>query len=137
MVCVIPRNHILVLPAELVTQTAHRAVLPPRLQPEHAECLGHHHALLVVVRRGHTLEGLEALKGLRATLGLVGDHAADGAPEHLGRGAPMPWATSLGVVSGLLAHEGLVLHCGRESRVSLVLREDGIRGRWVLTHAWP
>ena len=69
----------------------------------------------MIVRRGNALEGLEALHGLRATLGLVGDHAADGAPEHLRRGAVVPWATTLRVVSGLLAEEGLVLDCCRRA----------------------
>ena len=44
----------------------------------------------------------------------MGDHAANGAPEHLGRGAEMPWAAASRVVAGLFAEEGLVLHCSIE-----------------------
>ena len=43
------------------------------------------------------------------------DHAADGAPEHLGRGAEVPGAAAGGVVAGLLAQEGLVLYCRNRS----------------------
>ena len=54
-------------------------------------------------------KGLEALEGRGAAGGLVGDHAADGAPEHLAGLAVVPWATAQGVVAGLLAEEGLVV----------------------------
>jgi hypothetical protein len=41
----------------------------------------------------------------------VWDHAADGAPEHLGWGSEVPWSTTGWVEAGLLAEEGGVLHC--------------------------
>jgi len=102
-------NNIPVLPPELVSQPPNRAVLPPRLQPQHAQRLRHYHPLLAVVRRGHALEDLQTLHGFRAALGLVRDHAADGAPEHLGWGAEMPGTTPGGIVASLFAEEGLVL----------------------------
>ncbi len=41
----------------------------------------------LVIRRGATLEHLEALEGLSAAGRLVGEHSAHGAPEQLGGGA--------------------------------------------------
>lgn len=76
-----PLNNILVLPANLVAQTADSAVLAAGLQPQNAESLGNHHLLDLVVGRGDTLEDLEALKGGGTAGGLVGDHAADGLVE--------------------------------------------------------
>lgn len=115
----IPGNHIPVLPAELVTQPADGAVFPARLQPQDTESLRNHHTLLAVVGRRDTLEDLQTLKRLRTTLSLVGHHAADSAPEHLGGGAVVPWATAGRVETGLLAEEGLVLHCNAECCVSV------------------
>ena len=110
----IPGNHILVLPAELLAETAEGAVLPARLEAEHTEGLGDDHALLVVIWRRDTLKGLQACHGGGTTLSLVGNHAADGAPKHLGGLAVVPWATTSSVETGLLAEEGLVLHCSRK-----------------------
>lgn len=104
-------NDILVLPAELVTQTTNGAVLAAWLEAEHTESLWDDHALLVVVWWWDTLEGLQALESLCAALGLVRDHATHCAPEHLGGCAVVPWSTTHCVVTGLLAEEGLVLHC--------------------------
>lgn len=67
----------------------------------------------MVVGRGDALESLKAVHGSGTTLSLVRDHATDGAPEHLGRRTVVPWATARGVETGLLAEEGLVLHCIR------------------------
>lgn len=104
-------NNVAVLPAELTAETADGAVLAAGLEAEDTERLGDDHALLVVVGRGDTLEGLQAVHGGGTTLSLVRDHATDGAPEHLGRRTVVPWATARGVETGLLAEEGLVLHC--------------------------
>ena len=129
----IPLNNIPVLPSEFVAQPAQRTVLPSRLQPQHSKCLWNYHALLVVVWRWYTFEGLETLHGSRATGSLMWNHAADGAPEHLRRSAVVPWATSFGVVTGLLAEEGLVLYCllgwmlvgaDPEERNTVWVRED-------------
>lgn len=67
----------------------------------------------MVVGRGNALEGLQAVHGGVTTLGLVRDHATDGAPEHLGRRTVVPGTTARRIETGLLAEEGLVLHCVR------------------------
>ena len=64
-----------------------RAELASWLQPQHPQRLRNHHLLLAVVGRGDTLEQLQALESGGASCRLVGDHAADGAVEDLGRGA--------------------------------------------------
>jgi hypothetical protein len=111
-------NNVAVLPAELTAETADGAVLAAGLEAKDTESLGDDHALLVVVGRGDTLEGLEAVHGGVTTLGLVRDHATDGAPEHLGRRTVVPWTTARRVETGLFAEESLVLHYVR-SRVSI------------------
>lgn len=83
----IPSNNILILPANLVAQTANSAVLAARLQTENAQGLGDNHLLLSVVGRGNTLEDLEALQSSGTTGGLVRDHATDGLVEDSGRSA--------------------------------------------------
>ena len=70
-----------------MTETADGAVLAAGLQPQHPQSLRNDDTLLLVVWGGDTLKGLETLKSGIATGGLVGNHAADGSPEHLGRGA--------------------------------------------------
>lgn len=131
-----PLNNILVLPADLVAQTADSAVLAAGLQPQNAESLGNHHLLDLVVGRGDTLEDLEALQGGGTTGGLVGDHAADGLVEDTRGSAEVEGTcernqtccstgrqhrrvlsegemltTAGGVVSGHLAEVGVVLDC--------------------------
>jgi hypothetical protein len=130
-------NNVAVLPAELTAETADGAVLAAGLETEDTEGLGDDHALLVVVGRGDALEGLEAVHGSVTTLGLVRDHATDGAPEHLGRRTVVPWTTARRVETGLFAEESLVLHCAQcvsigiagsiSSSVGLL-----VRIRWVL-----
>lgn len=83
----IPRNNVLVLPADLVAETTDGAVLATRLQSQDTEGLGNNHLLLLVVRGRDTLEDLEALKGGGTAGGLVGDHAADGLVEDAGGSA--------------------------------------------------
>lgn len=103
-------NNIPVLPAEFVTETADCAVLAAGLETQDTQSLGNNDTLLAVVGSGHTLKGLEAVQGSGAARSLVRQHATDSAPEHLGGLAVMPWATTSSVVTGLLAHEGLVVH---------------------------
>lgn len=86
----VPGDNVLVLPAELVAESADGAVLAAGLEAEDTEGLGDDHALLVVVRWGNTIEGLQALKSGGTTGSLVRDHATDGAPEHLGGSAVVP-----------------------------------------------
>ena len=128
-----PFDNILVLPADLVAETADSAVLAAGLQAQDTEGLGNNHLLLLVVRGGNTLEDLEALKGGGTAGGLVGDHAADGLVENAGGGAEMEGTcgqlesrgsqsnrsldvrltTAGGVVPGRLAKVGVVLDCVR------------------------
>jgi hypothetical protein len=82
-----PLDNVLVLPADLVAETANGAVLAAGLQPQDAQSLRNLHLLLLVVRGRDTLENLEALKGGGTAGGLVGDHAADGLVEDTGGGA--------------------------------------------------
>jgi hypothetical protein len=107
----VPRDNVLVLPAELVSETADSAVLAAGLQPQNPQGLGNDNALLLVVGGRDTLEGLETLHGGVTAGGLVGNHATDGAPEHLGGSAEVEGTTTGGVETGLLAHESLVLDC--------------------------
>lgn len=107
----VPGDNILVLPAELVAETADSAVLAAGLQPQNPQGLGDDNALLLVVGRRNTLEGLEALHSGVTTGSLVGNHATDGAPEHLGGSAEVEGTTTSGVEASLLAHERLVLNC--------------------------
>lgn len=82
-----PRDNILVLPADLVAETADSAVLAAGLEAEDAESLGNDHLLLLVVRGRNALEDLEALKGGGTAGGLVGDHATNGLVEDARGGA--------------------------------------------------
>jgi hypothetical protein len=70
-----------------MTKTADSAVLASRLQPQNTEGLRNDHALLAVIWGRDTLKDLEALEGGGTAGSLVGDHATDGSPEDLGRGA--------------------------------------------------
>lgn len=106
----IPRDDVLVLPAELVAETTDSAVLAAGLQPQDTEGLGNDDALLLVVGGRDTLEGLETLHSGVTAGSLVRDHATDGAPEHLGGSAEVEGTTTSGVEPGLLAHESLVLY---------------------------
>lgn len=91
----IPGNNILVLPADLVRQTADGAVLATGLQAQDTQSLGNDHLLLLVVGRGNTLEDLQALQSGGTTGGLVGDHATDGLVEDARGGAEVEgtWKT--------------------------------------------
>lgn len=73
-----------------MAESADGAVLAAGLEAEDTKGLGNDHALLVVVRRRNTIEGLQALKSGGTTGSLVRDHATDGAPEHLGGSAVVP-----------------------------------------------
>lgn len=81
-----PSNNILVLPADLVAETANGAVLAAGAQTEDTQGLGNDNALLLVVGRGDTLEDLQALHGGGTTGSLVGNHATDGLVEDAGGG---------------------------------------------------
>lgn len=106
-----PLNNILVLPADLVAETADSAVLAAGLQAQDTQSLGNDHLLLLVVGGRDTLEDLEALKGSSTTGGLVGNHAADGLVEDARRSPEVEGTSTGGVVSGHLAQVGVVLDC--------------------------
>jgi len=107
-------NDILVLPANLVGQTADSAELAAGLESENAESLGNDDLLGLVVRRGDTLEDLKALESSGTTGSLVGDHTTDGLVEDSGRSAEVEGTTTGGVVSGDLSEVGVVLELGAE-----------------------
>ena len=120
----IPRNNVLVLPADLVAETTDGAVLATRLQSQDTEGLGNNHLLLLVVRGRDTLEDLEALKGGGTAGGLVGDHAADGLVEDAGGSAEVEGTTTSGVETGHLAEVGVVLDCSRQLAFCSQSRHD-------------
>lgn len=100
-----------------MSETANGAVLASGLQAEDTESLGDDDTLLLVIGRRDTLESLEALHGGGTAGGLVRDHTTDSSPEHLGGSAEVEGTTAGGVVSGLLAEEGLVLDCVKQSAI--------------------
>lgn len=83
----IPGNDVLVLPADLVAQTADGAVLATGLQSQDTESLGNDHLLLLIVGGRDTLEDLEALQSGGTAGGLVRNHTTDGLVEDSGGGA--------------------------------------------------
>lgn len=107
-------NNVLVLPANLVAQTANGAVLAAGLESENTESLGDDHLLLLVVGRGDTLKDLEALESGGTTGSLVGDHATDGLVEDSGRSTEVERTSAGGVVSGDLSEVGVVLELRAE-----------------------
>jgi len=80
-------DNILVLPANLVAQTANRAILPAGLQTEDAKSLGHDHLLHLVIRGRDAFEDLQSLHGGCAAGRLVGNHAAYRLVEDSGGGS--------------------------------------------------
>ena len=78
--------------------------LATSLQTQDFEGSRDDHALLLVVRRRHSLEGLEPLESGLATLGLVRDHASHGPIEDLAGGAEVEGPTG-GVDVATLAQE--------------------------------
>jgi hypothetical protein len=107
----VPRDNVLVLPANLVAETANSAVLAAGAEAQDTESLGNDNTLLLVVGRGDTLEDLEALHGGGTAGGLVGNHAADSLVEDAGRSAEVEGTTASGVETSHLAEVGVVLDC--------------------------
>lgn len=87
-----PLDNILVLPANLVAQTADGAVFAAGLQAQDTQSLGNDHLLLLVVWGRDTLEDLEALESGGTAGGLVGDHTADSLVEDARGGAEVEGA---------------------------------------------
>lgn len=83
----IPGNDVLVLPADLVAETANGTVLATGLQSQDTESLGNDHLLLLIVGGRDTLEDLEALQSGGTAGGLVRNHTTDGLVEDSGGSA--------------------------------------------------
>ena len=92
-----------------MAETADGAVLAAGLQAEHTQSLGNDHLLLLVVRRGDTLEDLQALESGGTAGSLVGDHATDSLVEDARGSAEVEGTTASRVVTGHLAEVGVVL----------------------------
>lgn len=107
-------NDVLVLPADLVAQTADGAVLATGAEAEDTEGLGNDDALLLVVGGRNTLEDLEALQSGSTTGSLVGHHTADGLVEDAGGSAEVEGTTAGGVETSHLAKVGVVLELRAE-----------------------
>lgn len=94
-------NNVLVLPSDLVAETADSCVLAARLEAEDTESLGNDNALLLVVGGGDTLKDLQTGKGSLTTSGLVGDHTTDGLVEDPAGGTEVEGTVGAVETSGL------------------------------------
>lgn len=92
-----------------MAQTANGAVLAAGAQTEHAESLGNDDTLLLVVRRGNTLEDLKALHGGGTTGSLVRNHTTDGLVEDARGGTEVEGTSASRVETSHLAKVGVVL----------------------------
>lgn len=106
-------QHILVLPADLMRQTANSAVTTAGLETEDSQGSGDNHALGGVVGLRDALEDLQALHSSGTTGSLVGKHTTDDAEEDA-RGSTEMERTVGGVNDGTLTEELVVLHLGTE-----------------------
>lgn len=101
-------DNVLVLPAKLVRHSSDSAVLSAGLESQNSKGLGNDHSLLLVVRRGNTLEDLKSLQSSLASGSLVGDHTSNGLVEDSRGGSEMEGtvgsveSSSLSQVSGVL-----------------------------------
>lgn len=100
---------LLVLPADLVGETAKGAEATAGLQTKDSQGSRDNHALGGVVGLRDTLEDLETLHGSSTTGSLVGEHATDDAEEDTAGSTEME-GTVGGVNNGALAEELVVLH---------------------------
>jgi len=107
-------NNILVLPADLVAQSANSAVFSAGLQSQHSQSLRNDNPLDFVVWCWDTLENLKSLHGGGTTGSLVRNHSADGLVEDSGWGTEMERTSSGWVVSGHLSEVGMVLQLRTE-----------------------
>lgn len=97
-----------VRPSDLVGETLDGTEFASRLESEHTQGLRHDDALLVIVRRRHTLVELDALQSGGTSAGLVRDHAADRAVEDARRRTLVERARLLRVDDVTLVQEGVV-----------------------------
>mgnify|MGYP006083541211 CR=1 FL=1 len=76
-------------PSHLFGEISELAELAVSFQSKALEGLGNNNSLLVVVREGDTLEDLKAVKSSSTACLLVGEHGAEGLPEHAGGSSVM------------------------------------------------
>merc|ERR1719219_1770736 len=101
-------HDVLVLPADLMAESSQRAELPATLQSEDLQSGWDDHLLLLVIGRRNSLECLQTLQGILASLGLVRNHSSDSSPEDLG-GSPEVEGTTAGLHVATLLQEVEVL----------------------------
>lgn len=89
-------------PAGECSELAKRAEASVRLESERFEGIWHHHALLLIVGEGDSVEDLESAEGGGSTGLLVGQHAAGALPENARRGSPVLGTTARVGVDALL-----------------------------------
>ena len=77
-------HQLLLAPAHLRGQVSQGAELAEVTQLDASHSIRHAESLLGIVRSGHSFEDFEATHGDGTACSLVGDHAADGAPEDTG-----------------------------------------------------
>ena len=108
-------NEVAVLPANAGGEVGNHAVAAVGSQAGGTECVGHYHALDLLVLVGDSLENLQAGQGGLTTGSLVRDHSADDTVHDHSWGTVMEWAL-LGVGVHSLAQErveldGVALDC--------------------------
>ena len=91
-----------------MSESSQRAVLPAALQPEDLQSRWDDHLLLLVIGRRNSLECLESLQSILASLGLVRNHSSDSSPEDLG-GGPEVEGTTAGLHVATLLQEVEIL----------------------------
>ena len=92
----------------LMAESSQRAVLPATLEPEDLQSGWDDHLLLLVIGRRNSLECLETLQSILASLGLVRNHPSDSSPEDLG-GSPEVEGTTAGLHVATLLQEVEIL----------------------------
>lgn len=97
-----------VLPADFRGETTQNGVSSVGAESEGAEGVGHDEALNLVIRRGDTLEDLQAAESSHTLGSLVGEHTTDDSPEDLS-GRTVVEGTVTGVGVRALAQEGQIL----------------------------
>ena len=103
------------LPSDVVGETAEHAEAASRTKVSHAKGVRNDHALHASVLGRDTLESLEAGECLISALDLAGKHAADHAPDDLGR-SPVVDRTTLRVRERALAKESSELDLVADQR---------------------
>lgn len=93
------------LPADLVGELSEVAEFTARLEGLDSQSTRDDHTLNLVVRSRDTLEDLEALESGGTTLGLVGHHTTESAPEDTGRSTVVERTRATGIGGVTLVQE--------------------------------